>query len=84
MRRIWGAGQRGLRMGPPKPWEEVWNSSQYKAKPLTVFKQEKSVLRVVILSIWREQDEQWGSWWVGWEVMGAQTTLKAEEVEGSG
>ena len=47
MRRIWGAGQRELRMGPHKPWEEVWTSSQYKAKPLTGFRQERSMLRVV-------------------------------------
>lgn len=49
MRRIWGAGWMELHTGPHKPWEKVWISSQYKAEPLTDFKQGKN--RVVILSI---------------------------------
>lgn len=70
-------------MGPHKPWEEAWITSQYKAKPLAGFKQEKNVLSIVILGIRSDQDEQWGSWSGGWEVVGAQTTVKEVGVEGS-
>lgn len=47
MRRIWGAGQKELLLGPHKPWEEVWITSQYKTKPLAGFKQEKNLLTLL-------------------------------------
>lgn len=47
------------------------------------FQAGEELAHVVILGIRSDQDEQWGSWSGGWEVVGAQTTLKAVGVEGS-